>query len=410
MRILILTKYYPPEIGAASHLFQELAESLVDRGHKVTVVTGFPTYNVNREELDEKYSGKFTLSEEMNGVKVKRLKEPPVSTNIPVLRGLDHFFIALATLLRGIFTEEQDVIFFYSPPLTLGLSAYLIGKLKRTPFVVNVQDLFPQNAIDLGVLNNDLLISFFEWMERFVYRKSSAITVHSTGNREHVLDKDNDQDTVKVIPNWVDTEFIQPGSKQNGFRKEHGLCDKFVISFAGTMGYSQDMDIILEAAAEFEDKEDVLFLLVGEGVEKDRLVAKRDDMGLSNVKFLPMQPKEKYPAVLAASDVSLVTLKESVETPVVPSKLLSIMASGRPVVASMNQDGDAPRLIEESNCGICVSAEDTGEFVEALRGFYNDKESREEYAENGRKYAVENLSREAIVDRYEDLFLEVAHS
>lgn len=408
MKILILTKYFPPEIGAASHLFYELAESLVGRGHSVTVVTGFPTYNVDQEELDRKYSGSLTLTEEMGGITVKRLKEPPVSTDIPLLRGLDHFFIAATTFLRGMFTGNQDVIFLYSPPLTIGLSAFLLGKLKKAPFVVNVQDLFPQNAIDLGILNNELLISFFEWMERFVYKKSSAITVHSAGNKEHVVKEIKDSEKVRVIPNWVDTEFIRPGSKQNSFRKEHDLGDKFVVSFAGTMGYSQDIDIILEAATEFEDFEDILFLLVGEGVEKDRLLKKRDNMRLQNVKFLPMQPKEKYPSVLVASDISLVTLKQSVETPVVPSKLLSIMASGRPVLASMNKTGDAPRLIEESDCGVCVPAEDTKAFVKALQKLYNDEKQREEYAENGREYAVNNLSRKACVEEYEGLFQEVS--
>lgn len=250
MNILILTKYFPPEIGAASHLFYELSESLVQRGHEVTVVTGFPTYNVEREELDDKYQSGLTLTEEMEGITVKRLKEPPVPTDIPVLRGLDHFFIAINTFLKGVFTGEQNVIFLYSPPLTLGLSAYLLGKIKRAPFVVNVQDLFPQNAIDLGVLNNQILISFFEWMERFVYRKAGAITVHSSGNKEHIVEQGEEPGKVKVISNWVDTEFIQPEPKQNGFREEHDLSGKFVVSFAGTMGYSQDIDIILGAAAE----------------------------------------------------------------------------------------------------------------------------------------------------------------
>jgi colanic acid biosynthesis glycosyl transferase WcaI len=239
---------------------------------------------------------------------------------------------------------------------------------------------------------------------------------------------------VKVIPNWVDTDFIRPGERMNGFREEQGLGDAFVVSFAGVLGYSQDLDVVLEAARilnggrwKMEDgswkaeggdwqsairrnpNSEILFLIVGDGVEKARLEAKAQQMGLDNVRFLPMQPREKYPAVLHASDVCLATLHAEVKTPVVPSKILSIMAAGRPVVAAMNLDGDGPRLIAEARCGLCVPPEDPQALAQAVLKLYHDPSLRQELGRNGRRYAEEHLSLEACVGRYEELLQRIAN-
>jgi colanic acid biosynthesis glycosyl transferase WcaI len=287
-----------------------------------------------------------------------------------------------------------------------------LKKLQGLPFILNVQDLFPQSIIDLGLLRNRWLIRFFEEMERFVYRRANIITVHSEGNREHVMRKlDKGQaEKVKVIPNWVDVHFIQPGPRMNWFREAHGLGDAFVVSFAGVLGYSQDLDVVLDAARILEDggwSSEILFLIVGDGVERPRLEAKARQMGLNNVRFLPMQPREKYPAVLHASDIGLATLHAEVRTPVVPSKILSIMAAGRPVVAAMNLDGDGPRLIAEARCGLCVPPEDPRALAEAILQLYHDASLREELGRNGRRYAEKYLSLEACVERYEQLLRQV---
>jgi len=247
----------------------------------------------------------------------------------------------------------------------------------------------------------------FERMESFVYEKADYITVHSSGNKKHIVSKGINPDKVKIIPNWVDTEFIKPTNRINGFRIQHSLGKKFIVSFAGTMGYSQDLDIILESANILEEYKDILFLLVGDGLEKARLEKKAEELNLKNVKFLPLQPRGRYPDVLNASDVSLVTLKKKVKTPVVPSKLLSIMSSGRPVLGSMNLDGDAPRLIIDANCGICVEAEDTEGLSQAILKLYQDSNLRENLKKNGRDYVEKNLSRKFCMRKYENLFIKV---
>jgi len=404
MRVLLITNYFPPEIGAASHLFYDLARGLVERGYEVKVVTGFPRYNMKKEEIPERYRRRLHLEEDMNGIEVLRIRTIPFPQQVPVARGLDHFFVAGTYFIRSLVLGGQDLILIYSPPLTLGLTAYLLSRVKGVPFVANVQDLFPQNAVDLGILKNPLLIRMFEGMESFIYRKASAVTVHSRRNREHVRERGGRN--VVVMPNMVDTEFIRPMEKDNSFREEHGLGDKFIVSFAGTLGYSQDLDVVLEAAKILEGYREILFLIVGGGVEKERLVEKAESMQLDNVKFLPMQPKERYPHVLAASDVSLVTLKKNVKTPVVPSKILSIMASGRPVVGCMNRKGDAPEVIEDSGSGYCIEPEEPQKLAETILKLYRGGRT-EVYGANGREYAEKNFSKEVMTERYEKLFMDM---
>ena len=406
MRILILTNYWPPEVGASSHLTFELCTSLVGYGHQVTVVTGFPRYIV--QHVPKKYRGKWLYREEVKGIRVIRIVAPSSSGRRALIRSLEHVLVAPPLLLGGLLAGPADVIYTISPPLPLGLTAYLLGKVKRARFVFGIQDIFPQNAVDLGLLRNPVVIWFARRLEAFVYRKAHFITVHSEGNRAFLLTQAGvPGDKVKVMPNWVDTETIAPGDRNNGFRVEYGLDDQFIVLFAGTMGWSQGLDVVVEAASLLQAYQDILFLLVGDGVDKERLMAKAQALDLPNVRFLPMQPWERYPLVLNAADVCLVTLRPEVRTPVVPSKLLTIMASGRPVVASLDLNGDAPEIVEAAQCGYAVEPGNPEKLAQTILALYNSPALREKYGQNGRQYAEEHFSRGVRTGAYERLFLEV---
>ena len=406
MRILILTNYWPPEVGASSHLTFELCTSLVSYGHQVTVVTGFPRYNV--QQVSEKYRSKWLYREETEGIRVIRIVAPSSSGRLVLIRSLEHVLVAPLLLLGGLLAGPADVVYTISPPLPLGLTASLLGKVKRTRFVFGIQDIFPQNAIDLGLLRNPLVIWFARRLEAFVYRKAHFITVHSEGNRAFLLAQGGvPGDKVKVVCNWVDIETIAPGDRNNGFSVEYGLDDKFIVLFAGTMGWSQGLDVVVEAASFLQAYQDILFLLVGGGVDKERLMAKAQALDPPNIRFLPMQPWERYPLVLNAADVCLVTLRPEVKTPVVPSKLLTIMASGRPVVASLNLSGDAPKIIQAAQCGYSVEPGNPKKLAEAVLSLRNAPALREKCGQNGRRYAEEHFSRDVCTRAYERLFLEV---
>ncbi len=405
MRILLLTAYFPPDNGSAANLFYELGNSFVEMGHTVSVVTGFPSYHAQGDL--SRYHGRRWMRETVGGLDVYRIVVPQIARNTPVGRGVWQFSAAFSYMLAGFKAPKADVALVYSPPLPLGLAALAWRALKGVPFVFNVQDLFPQSAIDLGILRQKPLIRFFQSLERFVYKRADAITVHSQGNWEHVTARGGRADRTAVMPNAVDTNHIQPGPKENDLRRELGLNGRFIASFAGVMGYSQDLDVILEAAQLLREREDIHFLLVGEGVEKERLAAKSREMDLPNVTWLPMQPRERYPAILRASDVGLATLRADVKTPVVPSKILSVMAGGRPVIAAMNLDGDAPKLIAEAEAGYALEPGNAALLAETLGKLYEDAELCERLGRNGREYAVNHLSQTAMARRYSGLFTEI---
>ena len=405
MKILILTNYFPPEIGGAAHLFYELAASLVQRGHQVTIVTGFPRYNVHT--VVRQNNGIFFSQENLEGINLFRVRTIPLPHKSKVCRGLDHFGVAAIFALGGLFIGPYDVLLVYSPPLPLGLAAFFLSKIRGVPFVVNIQDLFPKEAVDLGLLTNRTLIRSFEALERFIYRQADHITVHSPGNLDYVVNRGATSKKVTVAFNWVDTDRIFPGDYHNEFARKHNLDGRFVISYAGTMGWCQDMGIIVSTAELLKDYQEILFLLVGDGVEKQKAQNYGNKLKLSNIKWLPMQSWEVYPQILAASKVSMINLNANLLTPVVPSKLLNIMAAGRPVVASLPLNGDAPRIIRDAQAGLCVPPNDPEGLAAAIMRFYRDRCFCEECGQNGRAYAEAHFSRSVGIDHYEQVFTQL---
>jgi len=347
------------------------------------------------------------VKEDMNGLRVVRVALPRLPRRLPLARGLWQFSCSLAFTPVALLGARPKVALVYSPPLPLGLTGSLLRSLRGVPFVLNVQDLFPQSVVDLGLLRSHFLIRFFERMERFVYRCAAHITVHSPGNRDHVIGTGAQPEKVTVIPNWIDTTFLHPGPKENAFRQAHGLKGKFVVSFAGVIGYSQDLDTVLAAAQLISNAPDIVFLIVGDGVEKRRLMDKAKELRLSNVKFLPMQPRGRYLQVIQASDVSLATLRSDVRTPVVPSKILSVMAVGRPVITALDLSGDAPKLVKEAQCGLVLPPEAPSALAEAILKLYNDRAFGNQLGRNGRAYTEEHLSLQRAAEWYENLMMEI---
>ena len=371
------------------------------------VLTGQPRYHVAKPRGTSRRQ--LLVRENYQGLRVWRVFNLEIPWDVPVLRGLDQFASAFLTLLAGLSLPPFDVALVYSPPLPLALAALGLGRLRRRPVVVNVQDLFPQSAVDLGVLRQPLLIQIFRSMEFFLYRHADLITVHSPGNQRYILDAGGKPEKVTVIPNWIDTEAIRPACRNNGLRAGLGLKEQFVVSFAGIMGYSQDLETVLHSAKILKDHPDIVFLMVGDGVEKPKLLQFARNNSLDNVFFLPMQPKAKYPEVLAASDLCLVTLRQEVQTPVVPSKILSIMAAGRPVLASLPLDGDAPRLINEAGCGIVIPPQEPSIMARTILDLCRDSESRAQMGNQARQYAEQHLSVAACTRQIEGFLLEACN-
>ncbi len=399
MEVMLITINYPPEIGGAPHLIHELALSLQEQGHKVTVLTGYPRYNI--KVVPPQYRRGLWMNETQDGIPVRRIRIPSLPRTSKIARGVHHFFFGIWLSALAVLSLRADAAIVFSPPLPLPWMICLIGKIRRVPVVVNIQDLFPREAVELGMLKNPVLISMFEAMERQVYRLAAQVTVHSPGNKEYVVQQGADRGRVHVIYNWVNVDRIMPGNRNNWFARQHGLGDRFVVSYAGTMGWAQDMETIVNSAARLRNHPGILFLLVGDGVEKEKTQVRSQELRLKNIMWLPMQPWSAYPDVLAGSDVSLINLHPELRTPVVPSKLLSIMAAARPVVASLPMESDARRIIAEAGCGICVDAGDGEALAEAIRKLASNRALANEMGRRGRAYVEAHFSRTACTSQVE---------
>jgi glycosyltransferase involved in cell wall biosynthesis len=240
-------------------------------------------------------------------------------------------------------------------------------------------------------------------MESFIYKRVDTITVHSSGNKDHVVSHGGKNEKTHVVPNVVDTDAVRPGPRMNAFRTEHGIPDtEIVVSFAGVLGYSQDLDTVIDAARTLVSRPEVKIYIVGDGVEKQRLIVKAGDA--PNVRFLPMLPKEQYVDLLHASDICLATLRAQVKTPVVPSKILSIMAAGRPVIAGMPLEGDAPQIVHDAACGVCVAPEDPAVLADAISTLAADARLRQEMGVSGRKYVESHYSLGVCTALYDEIF------
>lgn len=405
MKVFLMIYAFPPEITGSGHLYYELARDLTDRRHKVTVLAPLPRQRMGvlKDWILARYGRKWWLRERMDGFTVVRTRVLPVPLHLPSMKGVDHLAVAFSEWVGGLLAHDRpDVVLAYSPPLPLGLSAHYLARRYKAPFVFNVQDIFPQYAIDSGLLTNPLLIDLFQRMERYLYAKADMIIVHSEGNREYLAShRSVPYDKLRVVYNWADVQNIKPGPKHNEFREEFGLGDAFVVSYAGTMGWAQNLDTVLRSAVLLKNYKDILFLLVGDGPKRSELERNAQELGLSNVRFLPLQPKEKYVQLLRASDVCLISLNKGLTTPVVPGKLMDIMAAGRPVVGCVPLEGDAPRIVREAKCGFCVDSQDAEGMADAILKLYHRRELAEELGRNGRSFAEFRFAREVCTRGYE---------
>jgi colanic acid biosynthesis glycosyl transferase WcaI len=405
MHILLVTQYFKPESIGAPIWIHQLAMDLLGMGHRVTVLTGFPNYP--ERVIFEGYRGKIFLRERIDGVDVIRTYIYASPDEALWSRALNFGSFCVSAALGGLAAPRPDVIYCIMPPLPLGLSAEFLGLIKRAPVVVNIQDIYPDIGIALGLLRNRLAIRFFQWMERFIYYQAAAVVVISDGFKENLLGKGVLAQKIHVVPNWADPDFIRPGPKNNPFRRRLGLDDRFTLIYSGNLSHNSNVEPVIGAAELLRD-EPFAFVIVGDGVRKTDLERKVREKQLKNVWFLPFQPLEEYPQVLTAADMNLVTLNTQAATASVPSKVFKMMASGRPVLAITVEGNEVHRLVSEANCGLCVPPDDPVSLAEALRYAAAHQDELECLGENARRYLEEHFSRQKCVAQIEAILGMVA--
>lgn len=402
MKILIIADVYPPEVSSAASLIQELSQGLAARGDEVIVATTHPKHYL----ADKSLAGKFDEFMDEGGIKVIRIKTPPLKKVNFIIRGVSQLLLPFLVFrkARKYAGKNLDGVIVYSPPVTLPIAGALIKRKYGAKFLLNLQDIFPQNAIDLGILKNGLAIKFFEAIEKFAYKSADVITFHSAGGRKFLIEKKHvPENKIVTLENWIDLgEYGRPAQKD--FRKIYGLEGKKIFLFAGIMGPAQGMEFLVEVANKVKDIENTVFLLVGDGMEKPKVAAAMERYGLKNISLQGFVSKEDYPDLAAIADVGIVCLSSQNKTPFVPGKFLGYMAAGKPILAFLNKESDAFELVSKTNCGLASVAGDMETAEKNIRELA--AKSEQEMAtmgQHGREYAEKNLSLEFAVSKIRGL-------
>jgi len=406
MNLLVLCPHFAPDVAPTGEVMSAIAAALADRGHRLHVVTALPWYR--HHKVEDGWGGRPWRTETTDWGWITRLHPFPTDkTNIPARAVAFGGFTAMSVVAATATRMRPDAVMVMSPPLPLGVAGWLAASFRRVPFVFNIQDVFPDVAVELGAITNPRVIAAASALEKFLYRRSDAVTVLSEDLRDNVGGKlgTHRPERVHVIPNFVDTERIAPADRVNSYREQYGLGDRTVVLYAGNVGLSQSLDLLVEAARRFRDRDDVVFVVNGGGSAKDALV--ESAAGLDNLKFVEMQPRERLPEVLAAGDLHVVPLKRGLARSSVPSKLYSILAAGRPVLASVDAGTEVATTIERASAGVSVPPEDPDAFCAALTDLLDDPARRTAMGESGRAFVEGWVSPAAVGASYETLFEQV---
>jgi colanic acid biosynthesis glycosyl transferase WcaI len=408
MRILIYAYNYAPEPIGIAPLMTELAEGLVKRGHEVRVVTGMPNYP--QRQVYEAYRGKFYCNEVRNGVLIQRsfmwVKPKP---NLLDRVMLDASFVA-SSFFQALRGWRPDVVLLTVPPLPVAVPAAVLGWLYSCPVVLNLQDILPEAAVHVGLLTNPALIRVMEGLEKFAYKTAHTISVIADGFVDNLVGKGVAREKITCIPNWVDTNFIRPLEQENNFRKEFGLEGKFVALYAGNIALTQGLETVVEAATQLRHIPEIVFVIVGEAQAIAQLQEHCNACGATNVKLLPFQPRERLPEMLAAANVGLIVQRHHVVSFNMPSKTQVLLASGRPVIASVPSTGSAAKAIEKSHGGVVVEPENPAALAASLQELYENPIMAEAMGKQGRQFALDRYSFEQALNQYEALFEQVSQN
>lgn len=407
MRILIYSYNYHPEPIGIAPLMTELAEGLVKRGHQVRVITSMPNYPQRR--IYDDYQGKWYLTEEKEGVTIQRSyvwirPKPGLITRIL----LDGSFV-VTSFIQALKGWRPDVILVTIPSLPVCVPAALLGYFYKCPVVVNLQDILPEAAVHVGLIRNKFAIRVFEALEKFAYRTAHTISVITEEFADNLVGKGVPRDKITCIPNWANVNFIRPLPKEgNAFRAEHKLNDKFVVLYSGNIALTQDLKTVLKAAKLLQHIPDIEFVIVGDPQALDELRQFATAENLDNILLLPFQEREKLPEMLAAADVGLILQKRNVISFNMPSKSLVLLASGRPIIASVPLTGTAARVVQQSGGGVVVKPQNPKALADAILDLYQNPEKAASLGQQGREYAVKNYSFQRVLNSYETLFTQVS--
>jgi len=405
MKILFLTQYYPPEVGAPQNRLSELAERFQRAGHQVEVLTAMPNYPVMR--IFEDYRGAWYRKESVRGITVHRTAIFVKNSRSLILRMLTYFSFVFSSFLGGIFyVQRPDLIICESPPLFLGMTALALKWLRRTRLLLNVSDLWPESAEKLGLVTNRFFLSWSYRLESLLYRNADLISGQTQGIVQSISARHPDK-RVFWLKNGVDLSFYRPETDGSTWRGKIGFpSGEFIVFYGGILGHAQGLEVILEAASRLREETAIRFVLAGDGPLKRDLIERARQMALQNVTFLDPYPKMEMPEVIAGIDAAVVPLRRlELFRGAIPSKIFESLAMKKPILLGV--EGEAWDLfIRDGRCGVAFTPENPEELAGAVQLLFRNKEIYRAFAENAYFYVSEHFNRETIFIEFQQFITD----
>jgi len=404
LRLVVLCPHFEPDMAPTGVVMTRIVHELANLGHEIHVVTSLPWYR--KHQVEQGWAGALWRVEKTQWGSITRVQPFAGKTKLNLLRRAIGFIlfsaiVGLRSIVAGGLPRRIDGVLAMSPPLTLGLTGRLTKLFRGGKLVFNIQDIFPDAAIETGAISNKIIIKAAKWLERVSYQNSDLVVLLSddlANNVQRKLDQ-RIHNRVRVIPNFVDTQAITPMSRMTNYRTELGIDDSLIVMYAGNVGFSQSLEMMIAAAKELPH---LFFVINGEGAARESLISSA--VGLSNLKFGDYQDVSRLSEVLATGDIHVVALKRGLGSVSVPSKTYSVLAAGRPVCAAVDLDTEVPRILAAAQAGVCVEPDDSAAFISALKTMAQDHKLLSEMGERGRIWVDGHASAGSVAQRYEALY------
>lgn len=399
MKILLLTQYFPPEIGAPQNRLHSLANHLSEFGAEVTVLTAMPSYP--QSKIYPGYKHRWFIKEKMDNLTIYRSWIYVTESKAVVPRLLNYFSFVLTSLFVGLFLiKRRDIIICESPPLFLGITALLLKWIKSCKLVFNVSDLWPESAEKLNIINNKTLLKISYKLESFIYKNATLVSGQTKGITDSVNQRFPETKT-HLMRNGIDLKQFGHTGNRSGFRTKCSIQENsFVVGYAGIIGHAQGLEIVIRAAHKLQHLNNLTFLFVGNGADKNNLIQLSNQLSLTNVRFMDSVPRSEMPDVIAACDCYVTPLrKNNLFLGAIPSKIFEPLFYEKPVIMGVN--GEAKQLFfEEGKCVLHFEPENIDELTDRIIQLISDKALYTELGKNGKKYVTEHFDRSKLAFQF----------
>ncbi|WP_054199108.1 glycosyltransferase family 4 protein [Clostridium baratii] len=409
-KMLVYAHYYYPDVASTGQILAELCEGLKN-SLDITVLCVVPSYS---GKVEEKYREKRIYKEEHNGVKIIRVRVPEFDKKNKISRVKNLMAYFFNSIIATIKLNKYDYIYSISQPPILGGTLGVIGKwLKGGKYIYNIQDFNPEQTMAVGYAKNKIVLNLAMALDKFNCKMSDKVIVVGRDMQDTLKNRFNKNKVPnnEFINNWIDEKKIYPIDIEHkeirNFKEKYGLEDKFIIMYSGNIGLYYDLENIIKVIGKFKNREDVIFVFIGDGTVKEKIETYAIDNNLSNVKFIPYQPKEKLKYSLNSADIHWVVNAKGIKGVSVPSKLYGVMSSGKPVLGVLDKGSEARLIVEEANCGVCSEPGDYNSIEKNINYILNNKNKLKQLGINGREYLENNLTKDISIKKYEKSILEL---